>query len=67
MALVDKIGNQYRMMIGTSDHHEMWQMLPEGWLPGESDEVVGEVPPPEPPPAEAQRPVAEPTAKKTKR
>ena len=66
MALVNKIGNQYRMMIGTSDHHEMWQMLPEGWVPGEGDEVVGEVPPPEPPPAEAMGPEPAP-AKKTKR
>jgi hypothetical protein len=64
MALVDKIGNQYRMMIGTSDHHEMWQMLPEGWAPGEGDEVVGEVPPPEPPPEEALAPAQ---VKKTKR
>jgi hypothetical protein len=42
MALVEKIGNQYRQSIGTSDHHEMWQMLPAGWEPGPNDQVVGE-------------------------
>ena len=42
MALVEKIGNQYRQAIGTSDHHEMWQMLPAGWEPGPDDQVVGE-------------------------
>ena len=42
MALVEKIGNQYRQAIGMSDHHEMWQMLPAGWEPGPDDQVVGE-------------------------
>ena len=42
MALVEKVGNQYRQSIGTSDHHEMWQMLPAGWEPGPNDQVVGE-------------------------
>jgi len=42
MATVEKIGNQYRMSIGTSDHHEIWQMLPEGFTPGPDDIVLGE-------------------------
>jgi len=42
MATVEKIGNQYRMAVGTSDHHEIWQMLPEGFTPGPDDIVLGE-------------------------
>jgi hypothetical protein len=42
MATVEKMGNQYRMAIGTSDHHEIWQMLPEDWSPGPDDIVLGE-------------------------
>ena len=42
MATVEKIGNQYRMSIGTSDHHEIWQMLPETFTPGPDDIVLGE-------------------------
>jgi len=40
MATVEKIGNQYRMSVGYSDHNEIWQMLPEGWIPGTGDTVL---------------------------
>ena len=42
MATVEKIGNQYRMSVGYSDHNEIWQMLPEGWTPAKDDTVLGE-------------------------
>ena len=42
MATVEKMGNQYRMAIGTSDHHEIWQMLPDTFTPGPDDIVLGE-------------------------
>ena len=40
MATVEKIGNQYRMSVGYSDHNEIWQMLPDGWTPGQDDTVL---------------------------
>ena len=40
MATVEKIGTQYRMSVGYSDHNEIWQMLPEGWIPGTGDTVL---------------------------
>jgi hypothetical protein len=41
MAVVEKIGNQYRMQIGTSDQHEIWQMMPADWTPSGDDTIVG--------------------------
>ena len=67
MALVEMIGNRYRMRIGMSDHNEIWQMMPEGWSPGGGDTIMSDVmAAPEPPPAEALGPEPAP-AKKTKR
>ena len=38
--IVEKVGDRYRVHIGTSDHHDMWQMLPENFEPDADDQIV---------------------------